>query len=259
MPNKGRYLTVGELAKRAGVTVRTLQYYDQQGLLSPSATDQQNHRLYSEADLEELYQILILKFLGLTLSEIKSHKESYGDVPTLRALANRQLKETEEKISDLLKTMTQLRELIEFASSSMGTGLVDWQSLANYLEKRQEAPEHFWSLISVQDSSIPAPDAEDEGTRKQQVEHWHSLIAQIIRLMQNGVAPESAEAQQLLADFEELLEINDQMGQQLPEFLLMGSRMAPPGADASFEKLSRDVGTYLQAVIQAQLASGTKE
>ena len=43
-----RYLTVGELARRVGVTVRTIQYYDQQGLLSPSAKGPQNQRLYTD-------------------------------------------------------------------------------------------------------------------------------------------------------------------------------------------------------------------
>ncbi|MFR8009186.1 MAG: MerR family DNA-binding transcriptional regulator, partial [Gordonibacter urolithinfaciens] len=48
-----RYLTVGELARRVGVTVRTIQYYDQQGLLSPSAKGPQNQRLYTDDNVKD--------------------------------------------------------------------------------------------------------------------------------------------------------------------------------------------------------------
>ena len=55
------YLTIGELARRVGVTVRTIQYYDQQGLLSPSAKGPQNQRLYTDDNVKDLYRILTLK------------------------------------------------------------------------------------------------------------------------------------------------------------------------------------------------------
>lgn len=48
------YLTVGEFARRVGVTVRTIQYYDQKGLLSPSAKGPRNERLYTECEVTAL-------------------------------------------------------------------------------------------------------------------------------------------------------------------------------------------------------------
>ncbi|MGN7382695.1 MerR family transcriptional regulator [Paenibacillus sp. SAFN-117] len=63
---------VGELAKLTGLTIRTLRFYDQIGLFSPSAHSDSGHRLYNEADLSRLQQILSLKELGLSLEEIKS-------------------------------------------------------------------------------------------------------------------------------------------------------------------------------------------
>ena len=46
-----RYMTVGEVAKKVGTTVRTLQYYDKEGLLSPSAESEGGRRLYTDKDL----------------------------------------------------------------------------------------------------------------------------------------------------------------------------------------------------------------
>jgi DNA-binding transcriptional MerR regulator len=48
---------VGELAKLTGITVRTLHYYDQFGLLSPSEYSDAGHRLYTKADISKLQQI----------------------------------------------------------------------------------------------------------------------------------------------------------------------------------------------------------
>ncbi len=61
---------VGELAAAAGLTVRTLHYYEEVGLLTASRRTDSGHRLYSAADVERLYQICLLRRLGLPLGEI---------------------------------------------------------------------------------------------------------------------------------------------------------------------------------------------
>ncbi|MDQ0877521.1 DNA-binding transcriptional MerR regulator [Paenibacillus sp. V4I3] len=63
---------VGEIAKLTGLTIRTLRFYDQIGLFSPSDQTDSGHRLYTESDISRLHQILSLKELGLALEEIKS-------------------------------------------------------------------------------------------------------------------------------------------------------------------------------------------
>ena len=69
---QARQYQVREFADMAGVTVRTLQYYDRIGLMQPSDKTDANHRLYERKDLLKLQQILTLKQLGFTLKEIKS-------------------------------------------------------------------------------------------------------------------------------------------------------------------------------------------
>ncbi|QYR20331.1 MerR family transcriptional regulator [Paenibacillus sp. sptzw28] len=67
-----QYWKVGEIAGLTGLTIRTLRYYDQIGLFSPSDQTDSGHRLYTESDISRLHQILSLKELGLALEEIKS-------------------------------------------------------------------------------------------------------------------------------------------------------------------------------------------
>ena len=61
---------VGELANATGLTVRTLHYYEEIGLLVASTRTDAGHRLYNDADVERLYRICLLRRLGLPLAEI---------------------------------------------------------------------------------------------------------------------------------------------------------------------------------------------
>jgi Predicted transcriptional regulators len=62
--------TIGEFAEKAGVTLRTLRYYDKIDLLKPSSYNESGHRLYSKEDFGILQKILTLKFIGLSLEDI---------------------------------------------------------------------------------------------------------------------------------------------------------------------------------------------
>jgi len=62
--------TVGDLARLTGITVRALHHYDEIGLVCPSARSQAGYRLYSDADVVRLQQVLLFRELGLPLDEI---------------------------------------------------------------------------------------------------------------------------------------------------------------------------------------------
>ena len=64
-------MKISEVAKLSGVTVRTLHYYDEIGLLNPSETTEVGYRMYSNKDLETLQQILFFRELDFPLNEIK--------------------------------------------------------------------------------------------------------------------------------------------------------------------------------------------
>jgi MerR family transcriptional regulator, thiopeptide resistance regulator len=70
MPTSEAGRRVGELATASGLTVRTLHYYEEIGLLVASERTEGGHRLYSDSDVERLYRICLLRRLGLPLAEI---------------------------------------------------------------------------------------------------------------------------------------------------------------------------------------------
>jgi DNA-binding transcriptional MerR regulator len=63
-------LKVGELARRTGLTIRTLHHYDEIGLLRPSLHTEAGHRLYTAGDVARLQQVLSLRQLGFSLEEV---------------------------------------------------------------------------------------------------------------------------------------------------------------------------------------------
>src|SRR3984893_3370592 len=74
-------LKVGELAKRTGLTIRTLHHYDDIGLLKPSLHTESGHRLYTAGDVARLQQVLSLRQLGFSLEEARDCLDRPGFSP----------------------------------------------------------------------------------------------------------------------------------------------------------------------------------
>ena len=64
-------MTVNEVSKLTGLTIKTLQYYDRIGLFKPSTVTEAGYRIYDENDLEKLFQIMMFRELEMPLKEIK--------------------------------------------------------------------------------------------------------------------------------------------------------------------------------------------
>lgn len=109
-----RQWKVGELAKLTGLTVRTLRYYDQIGLFSPSGHTDSGHRLYNESDISRLQQILSLKELGLSLEEVKSilADDNYSPYEVV-SLQIARLKENIRIQQKLLKELENVSSLMQ--------------------------------------------------------------------------------------------------------------------------------------------------
>lgn len=99
-------MTIREVSRLAGVSVRTLQYYDKIGLLHPSKYSDTGYRLYEDTDLERLQQILLFRELGFPLKDIKEIMES-PDFDTNKAL--------DQQITLLKLKKDHLENLINFA------------------------------------------------------------------------------------------------------------------------------------------------
>ena len=129
MTKKGFYSS-GEFAARAHVSLRTVRYYDRIGLLSPSAHSDAGARLYNDADLGRMQQILLYKYLGFSLDDIREMTMAGADQHFLLETMRVQQKLVQERIG-------QMQAVAEALSSTMSA-----------LEKGQEVDyDHMLALI----------------------------------------------------------------------------------------------------------------
>lgn len=129
-------MTVNDVNKLTGVSVRTLQYYDRIGLLKPSAHTESGYRLYDDAALERLQQILLFKELEFSLKEIGRIIDA-PDFDRNRAL--------EQQIELLTMKKEHLENLIDFARGikllgvrKMDFTVFDTNKIDEYAERAKE-------------------------------------------------------------------------------------------------------------------------
>lgn len=127
---------VGELAKLTGLTIRTLRYYDQISLFSPSGYSESGHRLYNESDFSRLQQILSLKELGLSLEEIH-HILSNDHYNPLEAV-NLQISRLRENIKIQQKLLKELLNVSSLMQMNEPLTVEDFTQLFAMMKKSHE-------------------------------------------------------------------------------------------------------------------------
>ncbi|HCL4437595.1 MerR family transcriptional regulator [Clostridium botulinum] len=125
-----KLFTTGEFAKKAGVTIRTLRYYDKIGLLVPSSHNELGHRLYSKEDFGKLQKILTLKFIGLSLEDIANimkydlnHKDFKKSLEIQKEIMKKKIKH----IQSIIKAIDEAADTIDFNKE------MDWDKFINII------------------------------------------------------------------------------------------------------------------------------
>lgn len=133
---------VKELSQATKVSVRTLHHYDKIGLLKPSIRLENNYRVYSEADLMKLQQILALKFFGFELGRIKTlMEEDINIFDHFRA----QQKSIEQQVRSLQTASLTLEAILSESSSHKS---VPWETIIKLIEDYQMTKEIKYTWVT---------------------------------------------------------------------------------------------------------------
>ena len=95
------YHSSGQFARLAGVSVRTIRYYDKQNILKPSYVNPSGARFYTDSDLARLQQILLLKYLGFSLDDIREMTIGDTDYHFLKNSLNMQKRLVQDRIEQM--------------------------------------------------------------------------------------------------------------------------------------------------------------
>ncbi len=110
---KDNYYTSGAFAKKAKITLRTVRYYDKKNILKPTFVNDSGTRFYTDEDFTRLQQILLLKYLGFTLDEIKEMTMTDIEPHLLMESFQIQLKLIRDRIEEMKSVELAIEDTIE--------------------------------------------------------------------------------------------------------------------------------------------------
>ncbi len=202
MRENGKQLyRINEFAELAGVTVRALHHYDRLGLLKPTARTGSQYRLYSDSDLVRLEQIVVLKFLGMSLKEIGNLLERESSVSVA---LDRQQKVLADKRWQLGQTISA----IATASAALeSTGKPDWKLFRQIIQEIEMQNTTDWSRKYYSDEArAKIEERRNEWTPELQAQvtkDWDQLFGDIEASLNED--PSSPKAQELASRWKTLL------------------------------------------------------
>jgi DNA-binding transcriptional MerR regulator len=188
---------ITEFARDAGVTVRALHLYDRLELLKPAALTESGYRLYGEAELARLEQILALRFVGFSLAQIK---ELLGGSTAPPATALRMQREVIVRRKRRLESA--LAAIDEAERVLTGGDPADlWATLRNVIEVFEMQNDWEWAKHYYSGEALERVEARQRETPQAVVEQgqrdWTALIADVEQAVARGVDPSSDEARAL--------------------------------------------------------------
>lgn len=220
---KQNLYTTGQLAEKAFVTIRTLRYYDKVGLLKPSHHSEGGHRLYTDEDLFRLEQILGLKFLGFSLTEIKRFLEKPKSLAESLSMQKEIMKDKKEHIEQAIDAIEEVEKMLLDEQP-------DWEAILNLLRViRLEREDDWWEKYYDTSFQIAKGTkgrewmektySEEQRKRLQELHpgyteeqaqadalKWKEVILLLKRLAAEGKDPAGPEAQELAKRWWDLIQ-----------------------------------------------------
>jgi MerR family transcriptional regulator, thiopeptide resistance regulator len=240
----GRYYRVGEVATLTRVSVRTLHHYDRIGLLRPALHSTGGYRMYGEAELLRLQQILTLRYLGFPLKRIGDllDRDDFDLVASLRV----QRHALRDRIVELERVSAAIGDLVE---QRLATGEWSWQlvieasqAVAAGLTRGEEEMEAYYTpeQMAQFEAASRATPQEEIATIEQD---WTVLLAEVRAARAADLDPDSAEAGVLADRWVELSrrtvqhfpdELRDAIKANYERGAFEGHDRAPQAADFAF-------------------------
>lgn len=217
------YMTVGEAAKKMDVTVRTLQHYDKEGLLSPSAVSDGGRRLYTDKDMIKLHQILSLKHLGFSLEDIRDRLIPLDTPADVARILSEQADVIRKKIADLTESLSAIEalktEVLEMQSA-------DFKKYADIIVNLEMKNDFYWLIKHFDSETLDHIRSRfDKESGIAFLRKFLHLRDEAVRLRDEGVPAGSPEGLQFAkAYWDMILEFTNGDAAMLPKLMQMGEK-----------------------------------
>lgn len=193
-----RVWKVGELARRAGVSVRGLHHYEEIGLLVPSRRTAAGHRRYEDGDVLRLQQIASLRSLGFSLGEIRNCLDASGYAPArvieLHIARLRERIELEKRLCDRLEAVANRLAATEDSAGDVSAG--EFVETVMEVTKMSERIEKYYTPEQREQLERRRQEVGEERIREVEAE-WPELMEQVRAAMEAGTDTADERAQAL--------------------------------------------------------------
>lgn len=187
---------INDFAQIAGVTVRTLHHYDRLGLLKPSSRTGAGYRLYSDRDLARLQQIVTLKFIGLSLKQIKALLDGTDlDLKQTLRMQRRLLETKRWQVGMAIQAIDQAEQSLQSGGTPDAAALKKIIEIMERQNNMEWAKKYYSEEAQVKIAEKAAgftPEMQAAVTEK-----WNQLIRDVETAMRNQEDPASASARSL--------------------------------------------------------------
>ena len=227
------YMTVGEVAKKMDTTVRTLQYYDKEGILKPSAESEGGRRLYTDRDIIKLHQILAMKYLGFSLDDIKGRLTSLETPEDVAHALSEQAEGIRKQIASLSEVLEHIEKL---QAETLQIKRVDFKKYADIIVNLQAKNERYHYIKYFDEKTMDFIQSRFGSDREGAIRlsrTMNRLFDEAISLPQKGVSPESEAGQAFVEEFWAfIVEFTNGDMSKLPFLMEMGEMVK----EESFQK-----------------------
>lgn len=204
MSNDSTLYTVGDVARRFAVTVRTLRHWEALGLLAPTARSWSNYRLYSAEDCARVQRIVIYRATGMKLIDIKSLLDS-GDTAVEHLKRQRERLVAHRRETDAM--IEALDILLEDAMNDKALTVEEIGKImgeADFAAHQSEAEERYGDTADWRESRERTASWQSADWR-QNAERFHDIERRMIDAIRDGAAPDSERAAGLVEEHREAL------------------------------------------------------
>ncbi len=240
------FMTVGEVARKMGVTVRTLQYYDKEGLLSPSAESEGGRRLYTDKDLVMLHQIVSLKSLGFSLEDIKGRLISLETPADVANALTEQADDIRQKIEQLTASLSAIEQL---KAEVLQMQTVNFKKYADIIINLQMKNDSYYLIKRFDDDTLDHIRSRfNKESGLYFMDRFNRLSDEIVQLQKENAPPESDKCQQVVKEYWNLImEFTNGDMSMLPKLMEVGNIDTATNA---WEERQKIVNDYLDPALQ---------
>ena len=194
---------IQEFATLAGVTVRALRHYDRLGLLTPVARSNAGYRLYRDADLARLEQIVVLKFLGVPLKDIGHLLKKESHLKDTLRKQRHVLAEKRRRLDAAIRAVEQAEQSLDVVHEP------DWDVFKRIVKEIEMQNDADWTKkyyaegarAKVEErKTLWSPERQADVSRQ-----WSELVADVETALTRVEDPAGATAQALAARWKGLL------------------------------------------------------